>query len=94
MPPPPVVVHVAGPVEANGEQRCLGCDLLLHRGGDHSQFFRFGARIGFSRSPETGQIAYHPIHRNRRKLRDNETPCHRLRRRDRVVAAGAAVVAE
>jgi len=75
----PVTVHTAGQIEANGEQRCLGCDLLLRRSTSGTgAFYRMGQLVGYSVAEGDESFFVHPFAR-RRKLRAYETPCHELR---------------
>lgn len=78
--PLPVTVHVAGPVEENGEQRCLGCDLLLLRipEGTSKLGHRPGSWVASTYDGTTEKFSLTKL-RPRRHLREGETMCYQLR---------------
>lgn len=72
----PPQVHVAGPIEATGQQRCLGCNLLLvQKNGD---YMNVGEQMIEFYSGETEKWVR--SRRAAKALRHTEAFCHNVRR--------------
>ena len=70
-------VHVAGPIEGSGEQRCLGCNsIIVPANGD---YLNVGDRVAVVYDGPKERWVKTRI-REQRKLNDSEAYCHTVRR--------------